>query len=35
LEVLDVVGNPVLDKIDELLDSGSNWDSIARNDFCR
>lgn len=35
LEVLDVVGNPVLEKIHELLDNGNNWDSISRNDFCR
>ncbi|KAF9648519.1 ARM repeat-containing protein [Thelephora ganbajun] len=35
LEVLNVVGNPVLDKIDQLLDNGNTWDSIARNDFCR
>ena len=30
-----MVGNPVLDKIDLLLDSGNTWDSITRNDFCR
>ena len=29
------MGNPILDKIDQLLDNGNTWDSVARNDFCR
>ncbi|GJE87739.1 proteasome-substrate-size regulator, mid region domain-containing protein [Phanerochaete sordida] len=35
IEILDRIGAPSLDKLEQLLDSAGHWDSINRNDFCR
>ncbi|KAJ7071512.1 hypothetical protein C8F01DRAFT_1110832 [Mycena amicta] len=35
LEIIDRIGTPALDKVEELLATTATWDSAARNDFCR
>ncbi|KAJ3576133.1 hypothetical protein NP233_g629 [Leucocoprinus birnbaumii] len=35
LEMIDRITTPALNKVEELLQSTSSWDSVARNDFCR
>ncbi len=35
LEILGRVANPILDKLDTLLQSASRWNDVDRNDFCR
>ncbi|KAK7468647.1 Proteasome activator BLM10 [Stygiomarasmius scandens] len=35
LEILDRVADPLLSKVETLLESTHSWDNAARNDFCR
>ncbi|KAF7306621.1 hypothetical protein MIND_00453500 [Mycena indigotica] len=35
LEIIDRIGTPALNKVEELIATMGTWDSAARNDFCR
>ncbi|KAF5356022.1 hypothetical protein D9756_004202 [Leucocoprinus leucothites] len=35
LEIIDKITTPALDKVEDLLETTSTWDSVARNEFCR
>ncbi|KAL5534546.1 hypothetical protein ACEPAG_1009 [Sanghuangporus baumii] len=35
LQILEQIIDPLLDNLEELLLDTSNWDDVARNDFCR
>ncbi|KAJ7630604.1 hypothetical protein FB45DRAFT_746590 [Roridomyces roridus] len=35
MDILDRIGKPALDKVEELLSKTSDWDAADRNDFCR
>ncbi|KAJ7462735.1 armadillo-type protein [Mycena galericulata] len=35
IDILDRIGKPALDKVEELLATTTKWDGADRNDFCR
>ncbi|KAJ7129977.1 hypothetical protein C8R43DRAFT_1025251 [Mycena crocata] len=35
MDILDRIGKPALDKVEELLATTTKWDGADRNDFCR
>ena len=35
LDIIEQIGRPALQVVENLLTNSSKWDNIARNDFCR
>jgi proteasome activator subunit 4 len=35
MQILDDLVAPILDKVEQLLETVGVWDNVARNDFCR
>ncbi|KAJ6501707.1 hypothetical protein C8R47DRAFT_1108448 [Mycena vitilis] len=35
MDILDRIGKPALDKVEQLLETTTKWDNADRNDFCR